>query len=568
MNNNQDVNSFAGKVARHLMFLYPGTFSESLVNRILDLTAGQGVPGSLWDETDVVLITYGNSIASPGEKPLFTLHRFLKSNLNLTFSCVHILPFFPSTSDDGFAVSDYMAVAPELGGWEDIAGIGTDFTLMFDLVLNHVSAGHPWFRNFLTGKSPGKDYFMEMDPSADYSMVVRPRSTSLFTPFNTNLGIKRIWTTFSADQVDLNFSNPEVLIEMIRILVFYVKRNVRIIRLDAIAFLWKQNNSSCLHLPQTHRVVRLLRDIAEYVNPRVIILTETNVPNFENWSYFGRNDEAHMVYQFTLPPLILYTLFTGNADFLTTWAEKIPSTGMNKTFLNFTASHDGIGIRPLEGILPQKEIQTLLMGIKSFGGHVSEKRNPDGSSGPYELNITYPDALKGTINGPDDSREKRFLCSQTIMLALQGIPAVYIHSLLGTANDYEGMKKTGQPRSINRKSYDEHELTDLLSGNTPNQRIFAEYSRIIKIRRQIKAFHPDCPQQIIRLGDSIFAFARIIPGTGEKIFCISNITGQPVSLSGEQFMVNSTTDVLSGEIHPVHGEIIFEPYQTRWLVTS
>lgn len=291
---------------------------------------------------------------------------------------------------------------------------------------------------------------------------------------------------------------------MIRVLLFYISKGARIIRLDAIAFLWKEKGSPCLHLSQTHELIRLLRDIVTRVNPHVILLTETNVPNRENWSYFGKDDEAHMVYQFTLPPLLLYTLFTGSARLLNSWAESIPPTGGARTFLNFTASHDGIGIRPLEGILPEQEIHSLIMGIRSFGGIISEKRNPDGKDSPYEMNITYLDALTGTKEGPDHLRDSRFLCSQLIVLALQGIPAVYIQSLLGTGNDYEGVRKTGRARSINRKQWDEKTILNLLSSESAHKHIFTEYTRIINIRKQITAFHPGCPQQILSCGDSFF----------------------------------------------------------------
>jgi sucrose phosphorylase len=562
----RDINTLASIIANRLKTIYPENFSESLVNRILSLLAPNSSPGPLWDERDVVLITYGDSLTSPKEKPLVTLRRFLESRLSQTIGCVHILPFFPSTSDDGFAVSDYISVAPELGDWEDIAAIGKEFSLMFDLVLNHVSASHPWFMNFREGKSPGKDYFIEMDPGADYLRVVRPRNTPLFTAYITSGGIKKLWTTFSADQIDLNFGNPEVLIEMIRIFLFYISHGARIIRLDAVAFLWKEKDSSCIHLPGTHEVIKLLRDIAAYVGPRIIILTETNVPNRENWSYFGQLDEAHMVYQFTLPPLILYTLYTGNARYLTEWAVSIPAVTVGRTFLNFTASHDGIGIRPLEGILPESEIHLLISSIRDFGGLISVKSNPDGTSSPYEMNITYLDALKGTRNGPDNLMERRFLCSQLIVLAMQGIPAIYIQSLLGTANDYEEMKKTGQARSINRKKWNEATLLQLLSDETSNKLIFTEYTRAIAIRRQIRAFHPDCPQQIVRLGDPVFAFVRTSPQTGEEVFCISNITNRIVVLPKTGIPLRKgITDLLTGEEVAISGEFTFGPYQTRWL---
>jgi glycosidase len=562
----QDINDFSGKVARRLQSIYGSGFSEGQVNRIISLVRSVPDAGPLWNEKDIILITYGDSIIREDEKPLLTLRRFLRTHLAQKISCVHILPFFPSTSDDGFAVSDFNTVDPGLGSWEDIDEIGREYGLMFDLVLNHVSSSHLWFLNYCSGKTPGKDFFIEKIPGIDYHLVVRPRSTDLFTKFSTGAGNKEVWTTFSADQVDLNFANPDVLIEMIRILLFYIGKGARIIRLDAIAFLWKETGSPCLHHHKTHEIVKLFRDIAAYADPRVIILTETNVPNADNWSYFGQNDEAHMVYQFTLPPLILYTLFSGNSGYLSDWAESIPVTGKNKTFLNFTASHDGIGVRPLEGILPGRDIQRLIDGIKNFGGLLSVKTNPDGSTGPYEMNITYYSAMAGTLDGPDDQGEKRFLASQLIMLAMQGIPAIYIQSLLGCENDYEGVKKTGMARSINRKKWNESEIAGMLSSETPQARIYAQYTRAIAIRQNTAAFHPDCPQKVLRLGDSFFAFFRVNPATGEKVYCVSNITGSARYLhTGSSGIPHKGYDLLE-ECSVEKEEVCFEAYQTRWLV--
>lgn len=567
MKTHQDINEFSGKLARRLQSIYGAEFSEGHVNRIISLISALPGTGQLWNERDVILISYGNTIVRPDEKPLVTLRRFLLDKLGKKISCVHILPFFPSTSDDGFAVSDFYNVDPDIGSWHEIEALGREYGLMFDLVLNHVSSEHPWFKNFCAGRMPGRDYFVEKIPEADYHLVVRPRSSDLFTEFNIGNGKKAVWTTFSSDQVDLNFANPDVLIEMIRILLFYIEKGARIIRLDAIAFLWKEIGSSCLHHHKTHEIVKLIRELTSYANPRVIVLTETNVPNPDNWSYFGQDDEAHMVYQFTLPPLILYTLFSGNSEYLTKWAESIPATGGNKTFLNFTASHDGIGVRPLEGILPDKEIRKLIDGIRSFGGLLSVKTNPDGSTGPYEMNITYFSAMAGTMNGADNLAVKRFLTSQFIMLAMQGIPAVYIQSLLGCENDYEGVKNTGMARSINRRRWNEEDILTVLSEEIAQQQIFTEFSRVIAIRQNTAAFHPDYPQKVLNLGESFFGFIRLNPATGERVYCISNITALSQIVYPEATNIpHKGYDLLQEQPYGEKDEINFDAYQTRWLV--
>jgi sucrose phosphorylase len=558
-----DYSEIAGIIARRLLKIYKADFREIHVNRILALLNNKYAMWPAWNSEDIILITYGNSIKAQNEKPLKTLHSFLNEKLAGVFNGVHILPFFPYTSDDGFAVSDYMTVNPALGTWNDISAISADFFLMTDLVINHISSAHPWFKNYLNDIAPGKGYFIEAVDGADYSGVVRPRSTALFTRFMTAFGEKEVWTTFSSDQIDLNFTDPEVLIEMINILLFYISKGARFIRLDAIAFLWKLPGTHCLHLDQTHEIVKLLRDIAAFVRPGTIIITETNVPNKENWSYFGNGDEAQMVYQFSLPPLLLYTLFSGSSEYLTRWAEEIPETGVEQTFLNYTASHDGIGVRPLEGLLPEDGLKSLIESIARAGGLVSMRAGKSGTLHPYELNITWYDAMRLPHDNSSDLHEKRYICSQAIMMAMKGIPAFYIHSLLATPNDHEGVKSTGRYRAINRTELQEGELNKLLNSDTPQKRIFDQLIKLIKIRRLHPAFHPSAQQQMVSMGNYIFAFTRTHVQTNQTIHCISNITSSVVEIepvTGDK----KGYDLISEEIIR-SGQIVLQPYQTVWI---
>jgi glycosidase len=561
-----ETDAFATDVARHLQVIYKTTFSEGMVNRILVLCNQRYPERPAWNEKDAVLITYGNTLQEDQQPPLKTLSCFLKDKLSGLISCVHILPFFPFTSDDGFAVSNFTDVNPELGSWDDVTDLTPDFSLMADLVINHVSALHPWFKNYLAGCAPGMDYFIEAKPGANYDQVVRPRSTPLFTKVESSRGSREVWTTFSPDQIDLNFGNPEVLFEMIRILIFYISKGIRIIRLDAIAFLWKQAGTTCLHQPETHEIVKLLRKVASFVGPGTLILTETNVPNKENWSYFGNGDEAHMVYQFSLPPLILHALFSGNAQYLTNWACSIPMPASDQTYLNFTASHDGIGVRPLEGLLPAGEISALIEGMLGSGGLVSKRSNPDGSLSPYEMNITYFDAMKGTVNGTDPFQEARFLCSQAIMMSMQGIPAFYIHSLLATPNDYNLVNKTGRFRSINRSDLKYSKVIRDLSAENVHHRVFEEMIRLMGIRKVHPAFHPNSGQEILKAGDSFFALERFHPASGERIYCLANVREQ--SSMGQGFMPDNmrSMDLITGEEFSHASCIPFKAYQTRWII--
>jgi sucrose phosphorylase len=504
-----------------------------------------------WSQDNILLITYGNSLQKRGEIPLVTLKKFLEKYLKDTITGVHILPFFPYSSDDGFSVIDYLRVNPQLGDWEDIKNIANQFDLMSDLVINHISSQSDWFQQFQRGEKPGCDYFITVDPKTDLSAVVRPRSTPVLTPVDTPSGEKHVWATFSADQIDLNFANPNVLLEFIKIILIYIEEGAKYIRLDAVGFLWKEIGTSCIHLPQTHAVVKLLRELVQLVNPHVVLITETNVPNRENLSYFGNRNEAHMIYNFSLPPLLLHALLQGKSDYLKTWMMSMPPAPLGCAYFNFTASHDGIGLRPTGGLLSEQEYYTMLETMQQFGGKVSMRKKPDGSESPYELNISLFDAMKGTIKGEDKWQVKRFLCSQTVMMSLEGIPAFYIHSLLATPNDYYKLKLTGRNRSINRSELDLNELENKLSHpHSPQSIVFRELCRRIQIRRRQAAFHPNATQYTLQLKPSLFGFWRQSIIRDQSIFCIFNLTDRPQLLQLSELNLVCTDpwcDLISGE---------------------
>jgi len=526
-----------------------------------------------WTEKDVFLITYGDMVQRQGERPLRTLDDFLARRAgNGAISTVHILPFSPYSSDDGFSVIDYREVDPALGTWDDIERISGTFRLMADVVLNHCSRQNAWFREYVGGIRPGRHFFIEVPAGTDLSAVVRPRNLPLLTATNTRDGQRFVWTTFSDDQIDLNFANPDVLFEFLDILMFYITKGATVFRLDAIAYLWKKIGTSCIHLPETHEVVKLFRDFLEMVAPNAILLTETNVPHAENISYFGHGDEAHMVYQFSLPPLLLHALQTGNAAHLTRWASSLGSPYPGCTYLNFTASHDGIGVRPLEGMVPPEEFDALVSGIKRRRGHVSTKANPDGSPSPYELNITYLDALADPAKNKVQDQIARFILSQTVAMELKGIPAVYFHSLVGTTNDYDGVKTKGYPRAINRKKWDVAELDARLDDPASlNARIYTEYVRRLRLRTSHPAFHPNADQKVIDFGPQTFCVRRSSPDGRESVIAVSNVTAEPVTLhTGKKIpdldAKDEWTDLLTGKTPSgTAGTLRLAPYQTVWL---
>lgn len=530
---------------------------------------------SKWSEKNAIVITYGDSVCHPhGEKPLVTLKRFLEKYLQDTITGVHILPFFPYSSDDGFSVIDYRAVNPELGDWEDIEAIAQHFELMVDVVLNHVSSQSEWFAQFQQGIAPGCDYFIEVDPATDVSAVIRPRSTPVLVEVETARGEKHVWATFSDDQIDLNFANPDVLIEFVKILLFYLDNGAKYFRLDAVGFLWKEIGTPCIHLPQTHAVIKLIRELLQMVDPLGVLVTETNVPNRENLSYFGNRNEAHIIYNFSLPPLLLNALIQGRSDHLKTWMMSMPPAPLGCAYLNFTASHDGIGMRPAEGLLAQEEYETLLKMMQQFGGKISMRRQPDGTESPYEINISLFDALKGTAKGEDKWQIERFLCSQTIMMALEGIPAFYIHSLLATHNDEENLQKTGRNRSINRHRWNEELLEEKLADpKSAHAIVLEELRRRIQIRCRQAAFHPNATQYTLHPGNkSLFAFWRQSMTRDQSIFCIHNLSDRAQKLSlGDLNLIgiDPWCDLLSGEpMEDLYAKVMLKPYQCAWITNK
>lgn len=534
-----------------------------------------------FSQKDTILITYGDMVQTRlNQRPLETLRLFLKHHIGGKINTVHILPFYPYSSDDGFSVIDYKAVDPALGTWDDISGIGRRFRLMFDAVINHISSESEWFQAFVADETPYREYFTIVEPQTDLSHVFRPRALPLLTAVETAAGVKHVWTTFSADQIDLNYANPNVLLDVIDVLLFYVSQGADLIRLDAIAFMWKEIGTSSIHLPQTHRLIQLMRTVLDLTAPHVALITETNVPHDENISYFGDgSDEAQMVYNFTLPPLTLHAFHTGNASHLSQWAATLALPSDRVTFFNFLASHDGIGLMPASEILHSREIRAMAERVQALGGNVSYKNNPDGSRSPYELNINYLDALAkpGHDKEPLELVARRFLASQAIMLALRGVPGIYLHSLLGSRGWPEGVQETGRYRTINRQKLDRQQVEiELARPDSLRYFVFYDYLNLLRHRTSQPAFHPQGGQQVIFSHEGVFALVRSSIDGRSHILCLHNVTDQTLNLHLElndfPFAASTLTNLINGQNHSVDDEqtliMTLEPYQIAWLIAS
>ena len=537
-------------------------------------------PKNLFTEEDVILITYGDLIREEGASPLTTLSKFCGLYLKQTINTLHILPFFPYSSDRGFAIEDFETVDPELGSWKDIEDLASRYKLMFDGVINHVSSKSRWFQRFLDGTPHYKDFFISYDSyddltSEERSAIFRPRTTDILTKFHTIDGEKHIWSTFSKDQIDLNYKNPEVLVRVIEILLLYARKGAVIIRLDAVTFLWANPGTSCANLEETHMIVKVFRDILDLVAPHVSIITETNIPHKDNISYFGNgSDEAHMVYNFALPPLVLHTFYTKDTTRLNEWAESLKPPSETTAYFNFLDSHDGVGLMAVKDLLSHDEIKFVIQRAREHGGYVSYKTDKDGLDVPYEINITWFNALcreDGTVK--TDLQVEKFIASRAMALALQGVPGIYLHSFFGTHNDIDAISCPVSKREINRKELDYNILTKAIEDpDTLISKIIRKLNTLISLRTKQSAFHPNGAQKILKVRPEIFALLRTSPSEDQHILSLINITDDEIQiaipLKEVQIFKQGWYDLIRQDKHTFEDENInltLKPYDVVWL---
>ncbi len=519
-------------------------------------------------QNDVILITYGDQVITPGYEPLETLNQFLLKYIKGFINTVHILPFYPYSSDDGFSVIDYKDVSPRMGSWDDIERLSKNFNLMFDGVINHISQYSYWFKAYLQNDEKFQEFFIDLDPKTDLSQVVRPRALPLLHEYKDCEGKSRyIWTTFSKDQVDLNYANYKVMIAILDVLLFYVQKGAKLIRLDAIAFLWKEIGTSSIHLPQTHEAIQLMREVIHKVAPEVIIITETNVPHKENVSYFGSgDDEAQMVYNFALPPLLAHSILSANTKALKNWAKSLTLPSDKVCFFNFIASHDGCGVRPVSDILSESELQNIIDFVEDNGGFVSYRALSDGSKAPYELNASFIDI----ISKKDEDiklRAEKFMLIHALKLAMPGVPGIYFHSLVGSQSDVEGVKATGVLRSINRQKFNyEYLVSEIEKKGTLRNIIYNEYKKLLLIRKEQKAFDPYGDFEVLETDDSIFALNRFHKSSDFGVLTINNFSNLSIIYRLPTFIdINEETIELISNKAVTSNRLELKPYKTLWI---
>ena len=529
---------------------------------------------SIWDSSSVVLITYPDSIYRKDESTLKTLTEFVKNRLGGLSSVIHVLPFLPSTSDGGFAVSNHEKIDDTFGNWNDLKDLSSKHKIMADLVLNHVSSSHPWVHQFIKSEDPGPSYIVSPSETNVWENVIRPRNTSLFTNINTKQGFKSVWTTFGPDQIDVDWRNPHIFLEFLKLLVRYITNGADWIRLDAIAFIWKEPYTTCLHLDPVHSIVKLLNKCLKIIKPSAVLITETNVPEKENLSYLIEGNEANLAYNFTLPPLLLEAIYTGKTDLLKSWLSTWKELPRHTSLLNFTSSHDGIGLRALEGIMDDQRIHNLLVESEKRGGLVSHRRLSNGDDQPYELNISWWSAMSNEGSDNTVFQFERFLLSQLFTLSIKGVPAFYLPSVLASPNDIDSFRKTGQRRDLNREKFEANQLLDVLKNfDSPASKNISYLTHIVKVRSRLKAFHPEASMKCI--STNIANCIILQRGLDEdSVYVICNMSSKFLSISPlnqinsleltpeKRLLDNITGSYLSTDTFKLN------PYQVVWLTLA
>ena len=517
-------------------------------------------------EKTSVLICYGDSLLNGNkEKTIRIFRKFYKKKLDHLFEIIHFLPFYPSSSDSGFAVKDHYQVDKKLGDWSDISKFSKNTNIMADVVINHASSKGLWFKNFLTNRSPGKDYFLTVNKKFDISKVIRPRENRLLKKIGIFKKDNFIWRTFSDDQIDLNFRNPKVLLRFIKIMINLVNHGVTIFRLDAIAYLWKKSGSKCINLKETHEIIRLLRIVCDSLKSKPIIITETNLPENENLSYFGiKNDESHWIYNFSLPPLLVHSFLFEDSTYLNKWSKNLPQTKIGNNYLNFIASHDGIGMRPVEGYLDKKKLSKFFKRLKKNGGQLSYRKVQNASKKVYEANITLFNAFQKTDY---DKRGKyfleRYISAHAIMIAFEGIPAIYFNSIFGTSNDEYKYIISGNKRDLNRYKWNKKRLENLLKNKNTKQSIFYhKIMNLLSIKKQNKAFHPNAKRENLNIEKKIFCFKRTSLDKKQVIYNITNLSSK-----NQKFNLNCNFKNFKNLLDKskINRKFELQPYETLWL---
>jgi len=592
-----------------------------------------GIPGKRRQRAvdDACLVCYADTFVDPAfqKKPLRLLKEFLERyRIPDRLPLLHLLPFFPWDTDRGFSVTDYFQVHPDYGSWQDIASLARSVSLMFDFVINHASIENPLVKSALIERhlspedpryarfAPFKDYVIafsdaERPPDGALQGLVRPRATPVLTPYTVGakkegslfvalgsaekallrkdtkaIGTGWAWTTFSRParpdgstatrQVDLNFNNPAVLLEAVKILLHYIGQGATHIRLDAVAYIWKNIFSTSIHEPGTHALLRIIRRIITRVSPDTRLVAEVNEPQERIVSYLGtrRRRECDLVYQFTHFPLAAYSVLTGDGRPYAQWLKSLGPFG-GRQFITILGSHDGMGLKPAYGWLSPKKIKALVDTlVLEHGALPNDAALPGGGKIIYEVCATPWNLINNPKKDTSDPLSlSRYLSVVALGLLVRGIPAFYINGLIGAEN--APLDSLDENRSINRLRFDAECLFEQLDGGSLRmKRVMEGIFNLLETRRKEPAFDPRAPAAVpvsTQTPGVVCAWMSTRSQKSGLLACISvSENTEPVRLPKEIIAAGiQWKDLLSGKQVTADetGNLLLEltPYQILWL---
>lgn len=445
---------------------------------------------SAYSANQIQLITYIDRL---GGSDIKALQQVLQHELADLFDGVHLLPFYsPIDGEDaGFDPTDHTEVDYRLGTWQDISALASEFGIMADMIVNHISAQSPQFQHVLTHgeQSPYWPLFLTRDKifgekpqPQQIQAIYRPRPTPCFSDISLYDGRAiPFWTTFTANQIDIDVQSEQGQQYLHRILQRFSQSGIKLIRLDAAGYAIKKAGSSCFMLPETFDFIAALSEQAQQLGMHCLV---------EIHGYHQTQIEiarrCELVYDFALPPLVLHTLFSRNASALKHWLDIAP-----RNCITVLDTHDGIGIVDVAGyqgkpgLLNEHELDTLVNTIHRNSNDSSRLATGSAANNVdlYQVNCSFYDALA--------RNDQQYLLARAIQLFCPGISQIYYAGLLAAENDVALLQQTGTGRDINRPYYDQEKRQQALQ-----KPVVQALLTLIRLRKQMQAFNGEFSQQL------------------------------------------------------------------------
>lgn len=507
---------------------------------------------------------------------------------------LHLMPLFdcpPQNSDGGYAVSDYRKVNPALGTMEELADLAGELrangiSLVLDFVFNHTSDEHEWAKLALAGDPDHQEfYYMFPDRTLpdQYQRTLRDifpdQAPGAFT-YRPEVN-KWVWTTFNNFQWDLNYSNPAVFNAMLGEMLFLANQGVEILRLDAVAFIWKQMGTPCENLPQAHMIIQAFNAFARVAAPAMTFKSEAIVHPRDVATYISR-DECPISYNPTLMALLWESLATRKINLLRRSMQNYFALPETCAWVNYVRCHDDIG-------WTFADEDAALLGINGFdhrqflnGFYIGRFEGSFATGVPFNYNPVNQDmrisgmaaSLAGLeqavrLNNPvyQEHALKRLLLIHSVILSAGGIPLIYLGDEIATLNDYsyeQDPAKSADSRWIHRPAFDWERAAVRHDASTPQGWLFSHLLKLIDIRKHDAAFAGGKTEFIDTWNDHVFAYLR-----SGQVLILANFTER------DQYVVHTVIqntlgqtrarDLVTGEVIDMTGGIVLKPYEFRWL---